>query len=1188
MENGTKICPQCGKSVWAGAKFCGKCGIVLSGAEAAQSGNQPASHTEGRPERKPYKPKPEKAGRGRRFAVLVGAVAILYLIGLFVSGDLERLLEDTGLIKDTDYIAADHLLYPDNASSNSLKTDNGVDGSEEDSLENISSETALMPVEMKINNIEGDFISGRTLVINAQGLGSYDANACKAAISGKPAQIYSWADHLITLLVPPELEGGEHEITITGTKGSKIIRQKFTAHGFSIVAEGNIVKGQDNIIQGDIFKLFVPAASVLTEQKITIKRLSPPASDQSSMTENILQYEITGDDGSRLEFGEPVILTIDMSAVDLKSLGSEGGRNLTSYTYDDWQGRWFQQNTFYDEDKKLLHIKTDHFSPGTVSAPKSVSKSIEGKYCKVYYKSNEQAKSINSIKAAYPDSDTAAAEVAGMFDKSYEAYVNVFGKDNSPDFKLSEKQWNKSTWTNYFTALSTKRKTVKEDNRAIIEVTASADKSGAYQKSITGKIVLPVSYDTAGQMENMVAHELFHIFQAVNYGNIKKLISASMYKDMAEWTASKLGYSNFFINSGFLMDATAEYAANVIARGEKVMLERYDDTRISKPFFQYEQKNSNSHEYGMSAFIQYIVDKNVISGGGSKEAAFKKFWLDFVREAGYKSNVVPALDKVVNNMTGAKNTQKAYEDFWTAVLTDSDAPNFNNNNGVQIIRHPTDGKTIQIYALEGGYSGASVTFRKKEYQIQYPEIKIQSLWFKKPNDPALYCDIYRLDGSPMDNFRLKKQLAGVARFDYLGNRKEGIDKPLIYDLSQDSYGIRIFTSHSSLKKFDTEIEILASNIIWTNEKELMKYYGSNYTVRTEKEFLFRLEGFHKQYSGAEALKAEIDWGDGNGSSKIGNLTANSEIKIKHAYSPDDISAGLPKITLSIMDARGNVLHRYEKGVSPATLHFNASTYTGKTAEDISFSVSGLRHPKNCKFVWKFGDSQKAETTVVNTSHNYSKAGKYTATVELYDMDSRDTKPVASASAKVEVSDEQTPAPQTATAAPSATPAQGGGHWALKERITTDKAELEKFIEDQKPWGYDCSISVNGNTATTFQKFKNSGGSTIVHSFEEPPKTLLPGQVLKSKLSAELSKADAGAPVLANTSVYCYINGDSDNYLSENSASIDNQEEGGKLNDSNSVATVTINIPGKANTLHLDFVIENRIYYDVEYVYEWVE
>lgn len=289
-----------------------------------------------------------------------------------------------------------------------------------------------------------------------------------------------------------------------------------------------------------------------------------------------------------------------------------------------------------------------------------------------------------------------------------------------------------------------------------------------------------------------------------------------------------------------------------------------------------------------------------------------------------------------------------------------------------------------------------------------------------------------------------------------------------------------------------------------------------------------------------------------------------------------------------MDAAGNVLHRYEKGVSPATLHFNASTYTGKTAEDISISVSGKRHPKNCKFVWKFGDSQKAETTAANTSHNYSKSGKYTATVELYDIDSRDTKPVASASAKVEVSDEQTPAPQTATAAPSATPAQSGGHWAFKERIATSKAELDKLIEDQKPWGYDCSISISGNTATTYQKFKNSGGSTIVHTFEEPPKTLQPEQALQLKLSVGLVKADPSTPVLGNTDVHCYINGDSDNYLSGNGVTIDNLGEGGKLDESNSVSAVTINIPGKANTLHLEFVIENRIFYDVEYVYEWVE
>lgn len=1142
---------------------------------------------EKRKSRPAYRPKPEsKNANAKRFAVIASAVVILFVVGSIVSGDLGGMLKNTGLGGFGKFSLSD--LFNKFKSVDNLKGYDDGEGDREGTYED-SFKDYLKNVEMKLNGSEGTFAPGRVFKINAQGLGYYDAEKCRVTIGGKQAQIYSWADNMIMVQAPSELAGGEHEILVTGSAGSKTLKQSFNAPEVVVSAEGYLRKGEDNVIQGGSYRLMVPSSSVLNEQKIVIKHLINSGRESDGMSETIFEYEVSGEDGSHVEFKEPVILSINLGIIDFKARGLQGGNQLTAYTYDDWQGRWFPQEVLYDEKNNLLHIKTDHFSPGAVVAPKKDNKMIEGKYCKAYYNSNEKATGVNVPNPAFADSRAAAVAIVKTFDRSYEAYVKVMGKDNSPNMEISKKKWNESTWSNYFTALALKQDTVTEDNRAILNVTKKADGKGAYQRSITGTMVLPVSYDKVEEMENMVGHELFHIFQAQHYGNMKKLISAGKQKSIADWTLSKLGFSNSIINSGFIMDATAEYAASAIARGKKVDLSFYDDTKIGKPYYQFEQKNSNSQEYGMAAFIQYIIDKNVFKNGGTKEASFKRFWLEFVKNAGYSSNILPALDKLVSDMTGHPNTQKAYENFWAAVLTDEDAASFSINNGVGLYKYPIDGSSLKLRALAGGYSANSFTFQPKEYQKKLPETKIQSFWFIRPKDPNIFSDIYKLEGDTQNNRRIPKGLEGVPKFDYLSNNKTGLDKPLTYDAAKaiaesKSFVVRIFTSHSGLKSFDLSINVLASNVVWANESELLKYYGSNYTLRTAKEFRFKLEGFHEQYKGEQALRAEIDWGDGGGIEMVDKVEANSEIKIKHEYSPDDVTGKLPKITIVIKDAANNVLHKYEKGVSPITLSFVPSSYNGKVSEDVSFVVSGLRHPKNYKIVWNFGDGQKAESKGGNMSHSYIKAGNYKVTAELYDLDSKDNTPVVRAAAAVTITEEQKPAVPAPTE-PVKAPAPSGGYYRFKEKITTSQADLDKQIADLAPWGLECTISVSGNSAKTYKKHKNTGGAEIQHWYEEPPLTIAPGKTLKLGMKAQLVRMDPSAVVLANTNMEIFFNNNAkDSFIV--GASIDNLG-GGNLNTSQSEYTFSDELPGNQKTLHIRFTFENDIYYSAEYVYEWV-
>lgn len=921
-------CLECGANLKPEAKFCRKCGAPINNVTKVYSRKQPYKYK--------YKWKPSSKLIGSKFlGISACAIIVLTFIGFYISGNFTGIFEKVGL-KQTNH--------------------------------------------MKLGSIEGDFEPGRTLLINGEGLGQYDSKTCVVTISGEKAQIYSWGENLISVLVPVDLKSGKHEISVTGTLGKKKINQVFTAPNVTVAAEGFISKDKENVIDGGGFKLTVPATSVLKEQKLVIKKLISQNIKSDGLLENIMEYEVSSDEDSHVQFNGPVTLSIDLSKSDLKLSGINSNPQLSAYTYDEWQGRWFLQESSYDKDKNILNINTDHFCPGNVKVAKNEAKTIESKYCKVNYVTNEQAKGTNVPNPAYPDSNTVALEVAKMFDKSYEAYLNVMGRENSPDYT----------------------KTATGDKRAIIQVTANADKSGASQRSLSGELVLPVSYDSVEEMEIMVAHELFHSFQALQYGNLKKLLSAGKQKDVADWTLTKSSFTNYIVNSGFIMDATAEYAANAIARGQKISLAYYDDTKIGKPFYKFEQKNSKSHEYGMSAFVQYIVDKNVFSGTVSKEEAFKNFWMSFAKESGYSLNVVPALDKVVNNMIGEKNAQEAYEKFWIAVLTDSAAANFSNNNGIDSVNYPTYTDDLTISGENGGYAANTIVLQQREYAKKFPTIKVQSIWFKMPSERSLFTDIYMMSGNASDNMRTFNKLEKIAAFDYVSDGKKSIYKPLTYDVTKSNYVIRLFTSDSNLKQFDNKLKILASNVELTNEQELVKYYSSNYTLREEKEFKFKLDGFHEQYKGAEALEVQINWGDSEENQKIKDVDANTEFKVKHAYSPDAISNGTPKITIYVRDVKGNLLHQYEKNINSIRVRFDSSLYTGQPDQDIEFSASVSYKPKNSKYVWNFGDNEKSETNTAYISHRYKKDGKYSASLELYDLDSKDSKPIATAQTSVEV------------------------------------------------------------------------------------------------------------------------------------------------------------------------------------------
>lgn len=907
-------------------------------------------------------------------------------------------------------------------------------------------------VKMKISSASGELVTGRTIVLSGEGLGGYQDGKSEVLIGGKRADILSWGPNLITVIIPPDLKGGNHEIKVTGPAGSVKFSQEISGIQKTVLAEGAISKNRETTIKADGVTLIVPAASVVDEEKLTISRVtldgnfgnaasnsaaSSGGSNKGTTVQKLLELDITGENGTHVVFKEPAILAIDLSKFPPSgnsgsSSSNTGGSNpsadtgrYTATNYDDWLGIWTQQESYYDKAGGILYIKAEHFSFEDINFDRVPSKTegkVEGEYCIAYYWLEENPAGANSGNATYKTSYDVAAAAVKYFDEIYKKYEAVMGRDNMPDFRKEERKISEASYWDWTVGKLSGAKTITTDNRVRLDLSVSNDTSAAMIRPIKGSVDLPLSYASQDELKGTIGHELFHLVQAKSYGMMKTLVSSGKQKGVAGWVTTKAGFQGAVIHSGFFIDATAEYAAEVIALGKRVDLPKYSNTKIGNPFYLFEQVKE-SQEYGMAAFIQYLVDKSVfMSRVANREKAFRDLWINFVKEARYSSDIIPALDRTVSQLTGHNTTQGAYGDFWTAVITDSDAANYSANNGIDNTNIPNSGiasssqLSIKAAALAGGYAAANLTPMSGSYGDNAPNTLVQSLWVQEPTNPNLSYDVFVLNKAAsggLQNGRTPNKLGKATPYQTVLPGGLTYPKPIIINTKQLDHVIRIFARNKLVEAFNEKVNILFSNVVWKNEDENVKFYSSNYTSPMEREFKFELSGFDKQYKGGNALLAGITWGDGTQASRVENVEANSTITVKHTYAPSALS-NKPKITIYVKDANGTLLHQYEKEISIISIKFKNDTYSGSSNRNVDVTVTGNNLPKKVRYSWDWGDGKSGITDAPNASHSYAASGKYNIMCQALDYDTGT--PIASAKATVTIAGDPTPTP---TSVPSA-------------------------------------------------------------------------------------------------------------------------------------------------------------------------
>jgi hypothetical protein len=101
----------------------------------------------------------------------------------------------------------------------------------------------------------------------------------------------------------------------------------------------------------------------------------------------------------------------------------------------------------------------------------------------------------------------------------------------------------------------------------------------------------------------------------------------------------------------------------------------------------------------------------------------------------------------------------------------------------------------------------------------------------------------------------------------------------------------------------------------------------------------------------------------------------------------------------------SALYLYEE--KEIELSFYQDNYEVDVSEPITLTAIARNAPRNVSYAWNFGNGQTANTRVANVNPVYEKAGNYLVILEMRDMDSYKTEPIAYATTEVTVKDHVT-------------------------------------------------------------------------------------------------------------------------------------------------------------------------------------
>ncbi|MGI5869258.1 MAG: IPT/TIG domain-containing protein [Kiritimatiellia bacterium] len=884
----------------------------------------------------------------------------------------------------------------------------------------------------EIEGVTGQFHAGRAIEITGRGFGAYDMDNSAVSIDGRPARITAWGASAITVVVPRETKGGSRKIVVENPPlyKRKGIKADFVENKRTELARRTVSRDRDETIEGAGFKMFIPSGSVAREQEIRVYQYDAPCLEDSPHYSIVDEFEITGADGRHVFFEKPVLFGIDVGDEE------EADRTRIQY-FDDALGVWALAETGYNLGDGRLYVKTTHFSgwrrlrdhvrrkvskqvgeawdstKKVLNYPRQARKYVKDKivdlgihiyvndllneefigvgdqqHVVVYYRVSDAKKD-----AGLPDK---ANEMAAAFSIAFREYSALFGEGNMPitykaviheeeDLKAYSRLPRAGGGLGLPPMPRRIEKYELKPDPIKVYIDPNYNAKGANYSIVSGNISMPSEYPK-GNMAVTCAHELFHAVQHRQLGK-KQFYMANGLKDLSRNLQSDGEAHRFLANNKWYLEATAEYAARFI--GTRVGIETlHDGTECALPYY----ASNNSHEYGMSAFLDYIVTERH-TDTKDRGRKFKDMWNAVVENYSMLSDVNSALDGYVQETCQAK-LQTLYESFWRDASTRSFMPAIPQGGGGMrdVLNLKNMSKFNQMDVKADGFGIFRFDINEKS-MFADETAQHRSLWFET-SSADMIGEIYRLPGLAMSD----RSTAELKPLGYVNTKDDKILKEALVPYKKgDAYALVAFFTGLSQKAGSLKINAHATSIRWENQEDVQRKV-KNTTLAFGDKLKFK-PALPRQKPGEPPFTAKVVLNDNaDFATEIDKVENGKIFEVDPPMRADSI---LPpsKVTVGIKIFRDHrLVHEYRSVDLPEVVNVYIEKprnvvyelAAGEASVEHTFKAEATPRG-DYRFEWDYGDGTPPQRTSGWTStvkHKYAGFKAYRPRVTLYDLNEK--------------------------------------------------------------------------------------------------------------------------------------------------------------------------------------------------------
>ncbi len=763
------------------------------------------------------------------------------------------------------------------------------------------------------------------------------------------ADITFWSKREIAVKVPKGTGSTEIFIEKDG-KMSKGSAFTFLEEEYDLVGETKTTES-GAVLEVDGAAVTVPPGIIENGIELKISEVSnaPLHDEDLYMDSQVYNVEME----NYTSFDDFIMIELDLEK------GMTDSNYITAAYWDENINEWVQAPSYHDVENKTVRIYTNHLTNWRLLALKKIYDVHETKHFLIAYNKRDKT-DVSNITAAKAISDL-ADRIGDALDDSYLKYSSVIGEKNSPRYYMLELDYvaatlNPNSWF----------KDNKEviDTRLIVRMSSSYNKAGAEYSWATGQLMIPTKYSDEKDLKTTAAHELFHSFQNYKLSVLQMGEARWLMEAMAE-------YGSYYVGNSYSLDKLHTYAA------------------LTKNL-EYFENREDGHEYGMSAYIKYLV------GSG---ADFGNMWNAVV--AG-KSDPAKAFDTYVESATG-KSNHTNYRIFWQKVVTDSSMPNFSISGIGVRAKSVGIGSTLKTsLSIKNEWSMAALITQPKAFNSDGS----RTLIIEAEDLPSsAYMEVFRVSGFDKKTASHDRVSGGTSALGSIGSLNDYLAVDFIEGMNQIIY-ITAFDGEKgsiNIKVSDISVKLNPDEL---KDAQPLKQYKFQATAANIPESIRDITV--KWYLNDGTLIEKTDYTNKSGRISDKILFEFEEGNLQDIVVTFEDSSNGQKITSGRIKVNDTEI-----------LHISYEPAEPKVMEGVEFSTTG---DKGWYYKWDTGvTGDVSGQGLTETTDAYGKPGRYQVQVTAY-SDPAMTKTVGYGTVVVPVEDLKASEEPAPTIEPTPTPA----------------------------------------------------------------------------------------------------------------------------------------------------------------------